>query len=156
MKFYVLTAAAILSLSFLNSCKKDAPSYCTENYFGALMMTDLLGTSTTTFDVTQDIVMNMSFTNTTSDTLRVNYSEPWIEYTVLQAGVVMGTNAPVVNNTGLTSKYLGNGQSIDGSYVWTSTLLAGNYTLRARCYYQYLDCDNGLLVEEKTLDFKVE
>jgi len=156
MKFYVLTAAAILSLAFFNSCKKDVPGYCTANFFGGLELTDLLGNAGTTFTVTEDIVMNMSFTNTSGDTLKVNYSEPWIEYTVLQAGVEQGTSAPTVNNTGLTSMYLANGQGIDGTFTWTQTLLAGNYTLRARCYYQYLNCDNGLLVEEKTVDFVVE
>lgn len=156
MKFYVLTSAAILSLTFLNSCKKEVPGYCTENFFGELTMTDVLGTASTTFEQGDDIVMNMSFTNTTGDTLRVNYSEPWIEYTILQAGVEIGSNVVAGANTGLSTMYLGNAEGIDGSFTWTPVLLVGNYTLRARCYYQYLDCNNGLLVEEKTVDIVVE
>ncbi len=156
MKFYFLTAVALVSLTFLNSCKKDVPGYCTENYFGEIQLTDVLGNPTTTFALGDDIVMNMPFSNTYGDSIKLNYSEPWIVYEVYNGAQLVLTTADLyAGNTGMTSAYLGPGDIIDGTYTLTTNLMQGNYTLKAICYYQYTNCFGGLLIEEKSVDFNV-
>lgn len=155
MKLYVLTAVAVISLGFLNSCKKETPGYCTENYFGDIRLTDALGNATSTFGVGDDITMNMPFTNSSGDSLKLNYSEPWIIYEIYSGGQFLVASDVSTGSTGVTSVYLGAGEGIDGTYTW-SGFAPGSYEIKARCYYQYKNCNTGLQVEERSTKFSVQ
>lgn len=158
MKFQLLTIAAILSLSLFNSCKKDVPGYCTESFFQEIQTADMAGNPTTTFSNSEDIVVNMPFTNTSSDSVFVNYSDPWVEYIIEFDGAELFSTASLTNGSGLKTEAVPAGGSVDGTLIIPGGVTPGNTTLtiRARAYYQYMrECDQGVQVEEKEIDITI-
>lgn len=159
MKFYVLSIAAILSLNVFNSCSKKAPAYCTESMFGAIQTADMAGNPTTTFSSTENIVINMPFTNTTGDSVFVNYSDPWVEYILMSGDTELWSTASVSGGNGLKTQGVAPAGVVDGTYIIPSGVTPPSTTLKikARAYYQYMrDCDQGVQVEEKEIDVVIQ
>lgn len=158
MRFYVLTIAAIISVSALNSCSKKVPAYCTESFFGEVQTADMAGNPTTTFTSSENIVINMPFTNTNSDSVFVNYSDPWVEYILMSGETELWSTASLTTGSGLSTHGVAPGGSVDGTYIIPSgvTPPPGSYTIKARAYYQYMrECDQGMAVEEKEVGITI-
>lgn len=155
MRLYLLAAAAVFSLASLNSCKKKTPGYCTNEFFQEAFMTDMQGNNTNTFVPGEDMNFNINFNNNSGDSLRVNYTDPWVEYEISSGGQVLISTAPTIPETGLNTAALANGEVISDTYLYTGYLPAASYTLTARCYYEVMGCDNGLRITEKKVDFTV-
>lgn len=155
MRLYILAAAAIASLGSMNSCNKKVEAFCTNEYFGEVFLTDPQGNATSTFTVGEDLTFNMNFTNNSGDSLMVNYTNPWVEYEIMSGVNLVATTSPVIPETGLNTAGLANGEVILDMYDFNTTLPVGKYTLKARCYYEIMGCDNGLRITEKTTEFSV-
>lgn len=152
MKFYVLTIAAVLSLSVFNSCSKKVPAYCTESMFGEVQTFNIAGNPTTTFTSNENIVVNMPFTNTQTDSIFVNYSDPWVEYILMAGDTELWSTASLTSGNGLKTQGIGPLGVVDGTYIIPSgvTPPSTTLTIKARAYYEYMDgCSQGVQVEEK-------
>lgn len=138
------------------SCKKDVPGYCTEEYFGDGYLTDSQGAQTTTFGIGSTINFNETFSYSGSDSLVLNYSEPFVLFEVLAGSEVIASNHPGTET--MHTLKVGSG-SIDTEYPFTQNwgnLPAGSYSLRTTIAYQYIGCDNGQVVKQNTTAFTVQ
>ena len=158
MKLVALFGLAGL-LIIASGCKDDAPGYCTEDYFQDAYMSDVQGTTTTTFGSGSTINLNQLFVNTSGDSLVFNYTEPLVSYDVYDdAGNLWGTNAVAFPET--HSAYMGANDTINSYYPYSQlhgNLPPGNYQLKVGVEYQYFGgCDNGLISKEQVIDFVVQ
>ena len=160
MKFYFLITAALVSLLSLNSCKKELPSYCEKDMYGEILLTDALGDATTTFGQGATMNMNLLFINTSSDTVKLTYSEPWITYEVYSGGQLFASSAiGMTTNTGVSGLAVAPSDTVEAYYPWSAmqpNLPVGSYTLKAVGTYQYSKCGSGVAAVEKTTSFTVQ
>jgi len=159
MKFSTLTIIAVVSMVAFSSCKKDLPSYCESDLYGEPILTDAAGVSAVTFGVGSTINMNLLFINTTSDTVKLTYSEPWITYELYKNGALLASSAAGMStNTGVSGLAVAPTDTVEAYYPWTSihgTLPEGSYTVKAKSTYQYTGCEAGVDGVLKTIDFTV-
>jgi hypothetical protein len=155
MKLYLLAVVAVVSIASLNSCKKKTPEYCANEFFGEISLTDDDGAAQTEFSLGEDIHFNIDFTNNSGDSLRVNYTDPWVEYEITSGGQFVATSAPFIPETGLSTRAMANNEVHTDSFEYTSSLVPGTYSVTARCYFEVMGCNAGLRITEKTKEFKV-
>jgi hypothetical protein len=159
MKFSTLTIIAVVSMVAFSSCKKDLPSYCESDLYGEAILTDAAGVAAVTYGAGSTINMNLLFINTTSDTVKLTYSEPWITYEVYSNGVLLASSADGMStNTGVSGLAVAPTDTVEAFYPWTALhgpLPVGSYSLKAKSTYQYTGCEAGVDGVLKTIDFTV-
>ena len=161
MRLSALAIIAVSTMISFSSCKKEKPSYCENDYFGEILLTDANGTASTTFGMGATMNLNLLFINGSSDTVKLTYSSPWITYELYQGSQMIAASDNAGAGTAVSGMSIAPSDTVDSFYAWsalqpiTGTLAPGSYTFKAKNTYQYKDCEAGITGVEKTIDFTI-
>ncbi|GEM_PF-3824407 len=159
MRLSVLTIIAASTMIAFSSCKKEKPSYCGNDYFGEIILTDATGTATTSFGAGATMNLNLLFVNGASDTVNLTYSEPWVTYELYQGSQLIAASNNANAGTGVSGLKVAPSDTVQSFYAWSANqgalITEGSYTFKAKGTYQYKDCEEGIKGFEKSVDFTV-
>lgn len=161
MRLSALAIIAVTTLISFSSCKKDKPSYCEQDYFGEIILTDATGAAATSFGMGSTMNIDLLFINGSSDTIELTYSSPWITFELYQGAQMIAASNDPSTGSSVSGMSIAPADTVSAFYPWSSlqpitgTLAPGTYTFKAKNTYQYKGCDAGITGVEKTLDFTI-